>query len=412
MPNHAAYKRADVEDARRGRPMSDLTAYARDRGLDPIGRGLVGHVAGLNPRWEDYVFNVMRGEVGRGRFGVLQHELHEIGLGDDGKPRPHGTYYGLRASTRMTWKSFLPFGELFEREAPDEPFQAQSIWLPTTSVALMLPEAALVPALVVTSKDQSVLMQKTFVDGFTLGRTDAMTDQFVGALANAWGPTLSRIGAVHAIVTVRYGQLGLRVDGFRDDPAELDHLRACAGDLADALAARCHSLHESSPVPFETPLADFDAATHPAGYHSYAGRFDDSALQALRAFASERGMRVEDPVALHRRFPRLPIPGTSLGLLAGPLPGTSTFGRVTFNSQGDRRNASYVRRGVMVEAAPDAQSTPLGGVRVDAADCWVAVQDGVACAWPRAQNPGHRLDIAELTERSIAALRATGAAAV
>lgn len=411
MPNHAAYKRDDVEDARRGSPRSDLTAYARERGLDPVGRGLVGHVAGLNPRWEEYAFNVVRGEVAPGRFGVLRHELHEIELGDDGRPRPHGTYYGLRARTRMTWKSFLPFGELLEKEAADAPFQAQAIWLPTTSISLMLPEAALVPRLVVTSKDRAVLLQGTFVDGFTLARTDAMTDEFVAALANAWAPVLTRIGTVHATVTVKHGLLGLRVDGFREDPAELDHLRACAGELAGALAARCRSLHEPSPVPFETPLAAFDAATHPAGYRSFDGRFDDSGLQALRAAADELGMRVEDPVALHRRLPHLPIPGTALGVLAGPLPGTATFGRLTFNAQGDPRNSAYLRRGVIVQAAPGAPPTPLGGVRVDEPDCWVAVQDGVAFAWPRAQSPG-RLDLAELVERGVAALRASGAAAV
>lgn len=412
MPNHAAYKRADVEDARRGRPTSDLSDYGRARGLEPIGSRLMGHTAGLNPRFEEYVFNALRGELAPGRFGVLQHELHEIGLGDDGKPRPHGSYHGLRASTRMTWKSFLPFGELFEKEAPDEPFKAQSIWLPTTAAIVMFPEGALLPRLKVVSKDHAVLFQNTFVPGFALDRTDAMTDEFVGALVNAWAPTLAQIGTVHAAIEVKHGVLGLRVDGFRHDPAELDHLVRSAGALADALAARCAPLHEQSPAPFAAPLPDFDASTHPAGYRSYDGRFDNSGLQALRAFASERGMRVEDPVALHRRFPRLPIPGTSLGLLAGPLPGTSTFGRLTFNAQGDRRNSASVRRGVMVEAAPDAPPTPLGGVKVDETDCWVAVQDGVACAWPRAQNPGHRLDVAELTERSIAALRVSGAAAV
>lgn len=411
MPNHAAYKRADVEDARRGHPLSDLSGYGQERGLEPLGRRLVGHVAGLNPLWEDYVFNVLRGELVPGRFGVIQHELHEIGLGDDGEPNEHATYYGLRARTRMTWRSFLPLGELFEKQAPNEPFAAQAFWIPTTGLKVLVPEATLLPYIAVRSKDPKVLFQSTFVDGFTLHRTEAINDELQAALAETLGPALGQLGTVYATVTIKHGALGLRVDGFRDDPAELDHLTRCLGALAEALAARCALLHEQPQAPFDEPLAAFDASTHPTGYRSFDGRFDQSGLHAMHAAAEELGLRVEDPVALHRRLPRMPIPGASLGVLAGTLPGTEAFARLTFNAQGDPRSSAYLRRGVITAAREGAEPTPPGGVMVPAADCWLAVEDGLAYAWPRAQSPA-RLDVPELAERAVAALRETGAAAV
>jgi hypothetical protein len=411
MPNHAAYKRADVEDARRGHPLSDLSGYGQERGLEPIGSRFVGHVAGLNPLWEDYVFNVLRGEVVPGRFGVIQHELLELSLGDDGKPYEHATYYGLRARTRMTWKSFLPFGELFEKGPPNEPFAAQAFWVPTTALSVLVPEAALLPKIVIRSKDPKVLFQGTFVDGFVLRRTDAIADELQAALAEVLGPVLQQIGTVYANLTIKNGALGLRVDGFRDDPAELDHLTRCLGALAEALAARCALLHEQPPAPFTEPLPAFDASTHPAGYRSFDGRFDQSGLQAMQAAAGELGMRVEDPVALHRRLPRMPIPGASLGVLAGTLPGSTAFARLTFNAQGDPRSSAYLRRGVITAAREGAKPTPPGGVMIGAADCWLAVEDGLAYAWPRAQSPA-RLDVPELAERAISAFREAGAADV
>ncbi len=101
--------------------------------------------------------------------------------------------------------------------------------------------------------------------GFTLERTDAIGDELAAALAESLGPALAQIQAVHAMVTIRYGTLGLRVDGFRSDPADLDQLVRVAGLLADALAARCTLLHEPDPLAFSEPLADFDSTTHPEG---------------------------------------------------------------------------------------------------------------------------------------------------
>lgn len=410
MHNHAAFKRADVEDARRGHPASELSGYAAARGLEPIGRGLVGHLAGLNPRWEDYAFNGMRGELVPGRFGVLQHELYELGLGDDADPSRPGTYHGMRARTRMTWRSFVPLGELFEKPAPDEPFAAQSIWLPTTSVKVLVPEIALLPPVRIESANSSVLFQRTFVPGFAIDKTDAVDEQLIGVIGQVLGPSLTALqGQAFVEVRARHGALGITVDGYRDDPAELDHLVGVLGAMAEALTASCAIWHERPPQPFSVPLRDFDPTGHPAGYQTFDGRFDRSGMAALEQVSTELGLRLEDPVALHRRFPRLPIPGTSLGVLAGTLPGTEAFGRLTWHRQGDTRAASYLRRGVIVPAAEGAAPTPPGGVKEPASDCWVAVADGLACAWPRAQVMG-KLGAVELVERGVAALRATGAA--
>ena len=139
----AAFSPESVEDARRGHPAVDLAAYGRSRGLEPMGQVLIGHVAGLNPLWQDHVFNVLRGELGGGRFGTVQHELAEVGLADDGSPTQPGEYHGRRSMARPGLGALVGW----RREAPNEPFGAQSMWLPATGCKVLVPEAALMPRL-------------------------------------------------------------------------------------------------------------------------------------------------------------------------------------------------------------------------------------------------------------------------
>lgn len=148
MHNHAAYTAGDVEDARRGYPETDLTAYGQARGLEAVPQGLLGHFGGINPQWPDYAFNILRGELVPERFGSLQHELDEVELDDDGEPRQPGSYHARRTVGRAGIRGLLGLG----RKEKNEPFATDAMWLPTTAVRLLVPEAALLPRIVIGAK--------------------------------------------------------------------------------------------------------------------------------------------------------------------------------------------------------------------------------------------------------------------
>ena len=132
--------------------------------------------------------------------------------------------------------------------------------------------------------------------------------------------------------------------------------------MAAAMAQLSDVTHDHPAPPFAAPLPPFDAGTHPAGFISFEGKIDRSGMVALERDAAAFGLRIEDPAALHRAFPRLPIPGTSRGILAGTLPGTGgTFGRLTWNTQRHPDSSAYLRRGAIVAARPGAPATPVGG---------------------------------------------------
>ncbi|MBI4885452.1 MAG: hypothetical protein HY826_15510, partial [Actinobacteria bacterium] len=255
MPNHAAYTAADVEDAQRGHPSVDLAPYANSRGLEPMGQVLVGHFGGLNPLWPDYVFNVLRGELVAGRLGTLQHELDEVDLGDDGEPRQSGTYFGRRSNAQPGLRSLIGL----RKEAPNEPFAAQAMWLPTTSVKLLVPEAAVFPRLLLKTKEHMAWSDKALATApsFAMATSDWISAELRQAVAAAVGPTLQGLGATFARVELAHGALGLRVDGYRRDPADLDHLVAATAAMADALAEVARPWW--APAPFEQPLGAFDA---------------------------------------------------------------------------------------------------------------------------------------------------------
>jgi hypothetical protein len=403
VPNHAAYKAADVEDARRGHPAVDLAPYGRSRGLEPLGQAQVGHVAGLNPRWPDYVFNVLRGELVAGRFGTVQHELDEIALADDGEPTQGGSYFGRRSTARPGLRSLIGL----RKEPPNEPFAAQALWMPTTGIKVLVPEAALLPRLVVRTADHAAFTEPSLVPGFRMVSSRWVGDDLRQAVGAAIGPTLQGLGTTFARLELAHGALGLRVDGFRADPADLDRLVAAVGAMAAMLGGLAAPWW--APGPFSDPLGAFDRSTHPAGYRSFDGDMDRSGMDAMARDAAAFGMVVEDPVALHRREPRLPLPGTSLGVLAGPLPGTTTFGRLTWQTQSHPGSSAYLRPAAVVEARPDAPALPVGGRLVADTDMYVALADGRAGCWTRTNSPG-RLETADLATRAVATFRAAGVA--
>jgi hypothetical protein len=398
--NHAAASPEDVEDARRGCPPITLESFASERGWDFRNQELAGHFGGLNPDWVDYVFNSMRGELVPGRFGTLQHELLEVALGNDGSPSL-GQWYGRRSVGGKGWRGMLGL----ERHV-DAPFADRSaMWVPTTSVKLLVPEAAALPGLRVVSAAYSTRGEKKLgVNGPGLritcnGELSPADQEFLDARL---GPALTGL-APYVRLRLAYGALGLTVNGYVTDARHLDHLVAIAGYVATALADLARPTWQ--PGSFLAPLGPFDASTHPQGYPSFAIG-DSSGIDALNRSAANFGWTVEDPVALHRRFPTLPLPGVSRGVIGGLVPGSGTQCRLSWQTQMPRRSSLYFRGAGLFAARPDAPRTPPGGELITATDMYVAVVDGVACAWSRSPTLGEMQSI-ELLPRCLETMRTT-----
>lgn len=205
-----------------------------------------------------------------------------------------------------------------------------------------MPEASLLPRITAISSAFAVLREWKFVPGIKLVSSDAIGDDLRAALTQAIGPTLAQLATQCAFVRLRIanGALGLTVDGYRADPAELDALRSAANEMAEAMARLSAVTHEPSAPPFGEALPAFDRTTHPVWFRSFEGSFDRSGLDVLEREATQLGLRVEDPSALHRAYACLPTPGTSMGVLAGDLPGTRTFARLTWQTQSHPASSS------------------------------------------------------------------------
>src|SRR5689334_10520769 len=122
--NHgrAAFCKADIDDAKRRRPAVELQAYAAARGLEFRGRGMLAGFRGALPAHPEYMYNLMRGVLPGGRFGVVVHELLQTHCAND--QSMDGSFYAVVVKAPgATWrsvlkpdKSWLPYvGWLFDK---------------------------------------------------------------------------------------------------------------------------------------------------------------------------------------------------------------------------------------------------------------------------------------------------------
>src|SRR3954463_6047430 len=83
MANRAAFARADVKDSKRGFPEIDLREYASARGLEFLDHATAAGFRAALPCDEERQFNVVRGVLPGGAYGVMAHEALEIGYSGD-----------------------------------------------------------------------------------------------------------------------------------------------------------------------------------------------------------------------------------------------------------------------------------------------------------------------------------------
>jgi hypothetical protein len=383
---HAAFAAADVEDARRGRPATDLSAYAQRRGLTVRGQELLDAFAGVQPAWPDYTFNVLSGELAPGLLGLVEHELEEVEVDADGLAMP-GAFHGARYTGRRSslLGLLVPFVDL-NKKVPDAPFAASAAWVPTTRVALRVPEAALLPRLVARSAERFPMagnptLAEEGLSGLRLAGGNHVDPAlrravFAGAPARALGG----LDAAYVAVTICDGLVTVQRNGFVDDAGRLDALVDAAMAVATAAAA-----------------AGRDCSTLPP----HVGPTRDQADAFSRA-AVELGLDDEDPVALHHAVPQLPVPGVAVGCLHGRASGWSSPGRLAWFTR--RGAAPGALRGAAVFPARPGARTPLGGTPVEGTDLIAEVCGDVAACWRREPAVG-RLESRPLTQLAAEAMR-------
>ncbi len=393
--SHTAYAPEDVQDARRGAPSVSLEPWAAARGLTFPGPALSGQLVTVLPRFAEYQFNVCRGELVEGRLGQVAHELHEIEA-VEGSIRAGGAFFGTRVVTRRGFKSFIGWSD----DRPDEPFAANAAWAPTTKVVLRVPEAALMPRVVIRNAERMRMDHPNLgphgLPGYRLAESRWIGPELEAWLGAACSP-LTAISASYVCLTLDHGLLAVARNGFISDPAMLDHLVSIAAVIGQNLSAGT----EAAPA-FASPLPPPDPSTWP-GFLA----LQPHEIEAFARLAEANAMVQEDAVALHRAFRRLPFPGVAKAVLRGIVPGTTAHGRVIIAAQGGRTSGTY-RTVVLAPAAPGA-ATPIGGILHQPTDSYVEVSDGVAAGWPRTRTP-NGFDSEASIARAVTTLRDLGLA--
>ena len=393
---YAAFEQADTDDAKRGRPDFDLSAYAQERGLeflDTTQALLAGWKQAL-PRFPEYIFNLARGALPGGRHGLVYHEAFEIfssGEGEDVSFNVPGNYHSVhyKGVGSATALSFLPYvGWLFGKDRShvlEEPFGLNRIWVPCTVMAVRVPEPiGVAPQFSFMNADRAGRGLKDLA-GFGLPDTRVFADPELPddllALFMEDPHRFVHQGWVGGYFKVSYsnGTLVLRRNGFLRDPAMLDKLAMDTCAIAQQFADAC--LPRTDPRPFEEDLLPrtlvdaIDLSGPPNPFAIPPGEW----TKGFKEYAERHGLTHEDPRAFHRAFPKLPSPGQAAAVMRGNLPGTSRPGRVVYYCEhpvGEKQNV----RGAVVFRTSHADTPPEGIVEDGLV---LEAHDGVAVIWSK-----------------------------
>jgi hypothetical protein len=396
----AAFSREDVADAHRRHPETGTGEYAAVRGLEVLGSNAAAGYFAAMPGQDDLQFNVLRGVLPGGEYGIVFHELLAWEA-VAGEPAGNGTFYGVEYNwgnffskpDRHTFLQAIPIlRDIVERPAdPDAP--EDTFGIPVTTGATLVPEATAAGDWSIDNQPKPLVapgrtkLKEHGLPGWDLMGADELPTTFVEDLLA--GPALRSVlererKRPFFQVELRRGTLSVRCNGWLRDAALLDELAEELSALAGEV--RAAGLEVADPRPFADPLP---AADWPPEGVSISARFPpDPWLVPLHAFAREHGLVIEDRRHYHAAFPTLPVPGRVIAVMRGRLPGTDLVGRLAWHAERPEATRNVGRNAVLLPAAPGAEETPPGGVRAEVGDLRLFVRGGVFAAWTRRDAPG------------------------
>ena len=422
----AAFAAEDVQDARRGEPAGDLTHYANARGLRHMGSLRSGYLLGVAPARAEHAFNTCVGEVVPGRYGYVSHELQLVGFATSRSGRRMqmgGEFHGKRLGDPNPVLNLIPVvGDLGLDQLDDPPFPRGYATVPSTVVAMLVPEVALAPRFAIATAsrmpDTFPLLADVGLPGYRLRGDTLDASERERLVGGTVARVLESIAGPYVRLEVVHGQLSLTVNGFLTEPAALERIVAVAGRIADGLATASHEARPASPfavgLPTPPPVVAppkrrglrLGPITISRGGSMAApeGTDPDGWGAGFARAADEFGLTREDPDALHRAFPRLGVPGRARGVLRGRLPG-GLDGRLTVHQH--TPGAHDVRTAVLVAAPDEVPATPVGGLDHEATGLRICINDGVVACWSKALRHAE-IATADTSQRAARALHDLG----
>jgi hypothetical protein len=405
VANRAAFSPDDVGDAKRGRPAVALTDYAAARGLEFLDHATVAGYRAALPGDAAFQANVLRGALPGGGYGILAHEAIGVPLLDGGGLTWSAPFYGLEikgaggpGAGRLMADfalALVPGGDLFTGLGGSAPDTAP-VRVPATVAAMRVPETAPVaPFLRLDTHDEAppydfgnrARLDELGLPGWSVQSNPAVDAAFLAELlAEPVGATLrARTGDALFQVIVAYATVAAHRNGYRADPAALDDQAATVSLLAARLREVC--LRRVQRQPWEQALP---APAWVTGGDDSPFGFD--APPEWRVWASQTaatyGLELEDPVAYHRAYPSLPVPGFARVVMRGTLRGLGLQGRLVVHFEpGGARAAVLVG---LPAGAPHASAPDGDNVHTDP-PARLEIRDGIAAVWSRTSYWGNRM---------------------
>jgi hypothetical protein len=400
----AAEFRADdyrelAKSAQRARPDFDLAGWAARRGLEfRDGAPQGGHLSVTCPWSKDLLFNVVRGHSPAGDHIVLCHEARVVNV------YTSGTFHGGETTgpdndwsvAGMVLWGLNPLAGLGKEGE-------QWFKVPYTVAGTRVPHLGTITGLHVARRaerhEEDTMTWTTRplddlgVSGHWVAAIRRNSDEAV-AERLLTGPVRDILREQQGLgfeLRIEYGQAIVSRQDFVRRDEDLDALVASVERLAAGVREICVPAFGSRSL---------DSEIEPPGWLETVRRKPRKKLTSwpigalvgrVVAIADERGMEVEDPLAFHRAFPDLNLPGQAFGVLRGRLPGTALRGRLLccaerrmwfpeemrehLTDPGGHVGADVAVLSVSLDTPATAREGELDG------DVRVAIADGVLTAW-------------------------------
>jgi hypothetical protein len=388
-----------AQSAKRGSPDFDLTGWAERRGLEfRDGAPQGGHLSVTCPWSKDLLFNVVRGRSPAGDHVVLCHEARVVNV------YTSGTFHGGESTApeadwnvgRLVLWGLNPLAGL--GKDGEEWFK-----VPYTVAGTRVPHLGTITGLHVARRAErheednltwtTRPLDNLGVSGHWVAAVRRNSDEAVAErlLAGPIRDILREPQGLGFELLVEYGQaIVARQDFVRKDD-DLDALVAGVERLAAGVREICVPAFGSRSLESEIEPPGWLADVRRKPRKKLTSWPIGALLDRVVAIADERGMELEDPLAFHRAFPDLNVPGQAFGVMRGRLPGTALRGRLLCCAERRMWFPEEMRKFLtdpggqvgadvaVIAVGPDTPATTRAG-ELDG-DVRVAIADGVLTAW-------------------------------